>query len=112
MYSSFCRNIASVSITFGWLPSCHNWNGRSPLCRALWYSRPSSRIRTRRSLRWSMTRRAVYDLKSPTCFGQVLGRGDEVDVVLEDDVTQERQAALVLEELPGVEQDLDGLRPR
>ena len=29
---------SSVSMTFGWLPSCHNWNARSPLCRALWYS--------------------------------------------------------------------------
>src|SRR4051794_28531750 len=33
---------------------------------------------------------------------QVFGRGDEVDVVLEDDVTQKRQAVVVLEELAGV----------
>lgn len=58
-----------------------------------------------------MIRRAVYDLKSPTSFPQILGRGDKVDVVLEDDVAQQREAALVLEELPGVQQDLHRFGP-
>ena len=43
---------------------------------------------------------------------QVFSRGNEVDVVLQDDVTQECQAVLVLQELPGIEQDLDRLGPR
>ena len=44
-------------------------------------------------------------------FRQVLGRGDEVDVVLEDDVAQEHHAILILEKLPGIEQDLNGFGP-
>ena len=42
---------------------------------------------------------------------QVIGGGDEVDVVLEDDISEEHQAVLILEKLPGIEHDLNGLRP-
>ena len=98
-------------MTFGWLPSCQSWNWSIALVPGLVILQaveqsphvafaevvddPSRRVRLE-----------VADL-----LRQVLGRGDEVDVVLEDDVTQERQAVLILEELPGVEQDLDGFGP-
>ncbi len=36
--------------------------------------------------------------------------GDEVDVVLQDDIAVEHNSVLVLEEFPGIEQDLNRLR--
>ncbi len=44
-------------------------------------------------------------------FRQILGGRDEVDMVLEDDVAQEYHPILILEKLPGIEQDLNGFGP-
>ena len=98
MYSSFCRNTSSVSMTFGWslLPQLERSiafvprlvvlqaveQGADPAFSEV-IDDPPRRVRLE-----------VADL-----LPEVSGRGDEVNVVLEYDVTQERQAVLVLQEL-------------
>jgi hypothetical protein len=44
-------------------------------------------------------------------FGQVVGRGDEVDMVFQHNLSDQDQALVILEELPGVQQNLDGVGP-
>jgi len=44
-------------------------------------------------------------------FRQVLGRRDEVGMVLKDDVSEKRQAILMLKKRPRIEHDLKGLGP-
>src|SRR5690348_14253379 len=45
-------------------------------------------------------------------LGQILGRRNQVQMILQNDVAVENQAPLVVEKLPGIIEDLHGVRPR
>ena len=47
-------------------------------------------------------------LEIANLFRQVVGRGNEVDMVLQNHITQKLHAILILEILPGIEKDLNG----
>ncbi len=44
-------------------------------------------------------------------FRQVVGGGNKMNMVLEDDISEQYQAILILEKLPGIEDDLNGFGP-